>query len=1293
MQVTPESKSVLDKLLTGETMTAGEISVGPFDETTQLLLQVIIDYYDALSVSHGEEQAEKLVKAYLSAVEPETKEIGSNSEPSQQESTESTQDMRERETSPELPTIPTLDAPPRWKLYELNCRSIKGVAAPGEEFPFFFDGKSNLLFGPNGSGKSSLLGAVMWVLTGLTLTDDPEQKDVASIHRTSEGAKRGSKIRDWPTISTLPDTNDPSSAIPDSMATIELKSWDEKTAIYFHRTLSEGLEVSTDKEVWTPCTDLSIYAIKPLDLQLSIIAPTIFGRQAIETAPDSRKILSLMLGYDPLEDIGSLVSNLARNRTSLFNNLTTTTNSDREKLSIKVASLGALLPDGNSLKEEIKALQSHAKLSSETIEEMSNKVTDQIEGSSASLGTILGIMEGDALVSTDLAENLIKAIGNLEKGFAEVWPSLSAIELEVVLPQKGDVGFEQQFAKLQEDLDSFTSRAQTTIAERLEWWRKETEPGSKAKLLLLAAKDYYDPSKMECPVCEQSIKDRPVKNELESLKNLDTKLLEDVKLFFNNLEEGLENTIPHSLRNVSKDQPRERLLKDWGALKTREELAELATIIQRFESRVTELGAAICTITPELPQLLPPDAEPAFLRIASSLISKVNSAHRALAILQWASAELFTLKEKLSHLVTAPVEKNASSLLAILSKGKSAAQEIEPLKKLEGELSEVEIANKKILKSQAKLKILENLKGPLDNLKNISKYAVEKTTTIFAEIKDKAIENWKLLYPEHSTGIYPSRLVMAGGRDKSIGSLLTHGDYEVPGPPFANAGLQRAIALSFLCALLDKHPNGLGFVIFDDPILSLDDDHRESWSGKILAPRMQTTQVILATHQRQFIDNCKDDFASGKIVELNPRDEKQRISWMPGDILDQAEDMLRTNWKYVPNVLRQYREGILITLQAYSQDDFFSPHNSSKSLERYERLPDTNPLVGAKQKQIVAGLRSPEIERVLDPGSHALTQKDITKPMVQECFRKLRKPLNNIFLREIERLRCLRTRRMRGNIIPTSTVSFPDVPKKAVFANPFLLQVIGRAAARQESWVLDSSGEVSSTTFAPYTAVFVLGESLNPVIRNGQCALLAADDIQPDDDDLVAVVSSDGNRYLRKLWSDGEGNILQAIHPTRPVPAIRSLADVTAMRKVVGVLYKPALRPNMQPSSKTLEWYPYSNFPSKIIGDLKTLTVEGDSLDPIARKGQKVLVGERESAKDTTVENGGLAALEVEDETIGNVIKRVYRKSGVWTLVSPNPVVPYTPDIVPMDKIIGVWPLRGVLFDTMDDQADELFSH
>lgn len=1291
MHLSPQSKSILDKLLTGGAITADKITIGPLDQTTQLLLQVVIDNYNQLYTTHGQNQVDALLKCYLTASKAKSDKSPPASTPADTEDKDKTATAHKAQSpqsSTPLPAIPNFPTPSAWRLYNLKCISIKGVAPRGEEFPFSFDGKSNLIFGPNGSGKSSLLGAVIWVLTGETLTDAADPKDIASIHRTSKDTMdtaKGSKICDWPAISTLPDTNDPRSVTPDSLAQIELKSSDESNIIYLRRSLTKGLEIKVDNSAWNPCANLSPYGISALDLQLSLIAPTVFGRQAIETAPDARRLLSLMLGYDALEDIGNLASNIARNRTSFFNTLTSLVVNDWAKLKTKLTSLPNILPGDSHIRKSLETLVSLNNPSFKKIQEITQKVTDEITSSGASLAEILGIIQKDSPIAPDLAENLIKSIGYLEKGFTEVWPSLSSIELQSALPEKDGLSPKEQLSNIQQNIECFTTNTKTKIYERLKWWRKEIAPGSKAKLLLTAAQD-YDPAKMECPVCEQSIKDLPVKNELESLKAMDHGLIKEAKDFFRDLSEQLANLIPQNLKPLPKSLPHERLLADWDQLKNEKISSELSSILKDFETPVKQIAVDFKTIKIEIPVIFPEDAEAEFLQLAKCFLIDINAAYKALAILFWSNTDLDFIKEKVHHAITVSPTENPDSLLAILSKGKKAATEIGPLKTVLNQLSDVKTNRQQIAEAQAKLDNLDALEEPLNELKKLSKYAINETTTIFKEVKDKAAQNWKLLYPESSTGLSPSRLVMSKGKDKSVESMLTQGNYEVPGQFFGNAGLQRAIALSFLCALFDKHPRGLGFVIFDDPILSLDEDHRERWSDKILSPIMQNTQVILATHQRQFLTNCRHDFTNGKVVELNPRDRKRTISWQPGDILNQAENILKTNWRYVPNVLRQYCEQMLITLQAYSPNDFFTPHDLKKSMRFYENLPGQNPLVSTQQKQIIAELKKDEITRVLDPGSHALTQQDITKPMVEDCLRKLKKPINTVFISEIARLKRKKAQELQGKIIKISTVPFSDIPQSSISEQSLVLPVLGRAAARPDSWVIDTSEEVTSTTLLAYTSAFVSSNTLNPVVRYGQCVLLAHEDNQPGDDDLVAVVSGNGNRYLRRItWLDEDSLVLQSIHPLKRIPTIHVSKAECAMRKVIGVIYEPPTRPTMSSSSKTLEWYPYNNLKPEMIKNLKTIIVEGDSLDPIARKGQKVLVAKPQSPQSTTLEPGGLAALEIDDGDVGNVIKRIYRQGENWMLLSPNQVEPHTPDLIPVNKIKQVWPLRGVLFETIDD--------
>ena len=50
-------------------------------------------------------------------------------------------------------------------------------------------------------------------------------------------------------------------------------------------------QASLDGSTWRLVDDLAQVGISPLDLQLSVMAPTIFGRRSIEEAEHTRNIL------------------------------------------------------------------------------------------------------------------------------------------------------------------------------------------------------------------------------------------------------------------------------------------------------------------------------------------------------------------------------------------------------------------------------------------------------------------------------------------------------------------------------------------------------------------------------------------------------------------------------------------------------------------------------------------------------------------------------------------------------------------------------------------------------------------------------------------------------------------------------------------------------------------------------------------------------------------------------------------------------------------------------------------
>lgn len=261
---------------------------------------------------------------------------------------------------------------------------------------------------------------------------------------------------------------------------------------------------------------------------------------------------------------------------------------------------------------------------------------------------------------------------------------------------------------------------------------------------------------------------------------------------------------------------------------------------------------------------------------------------------------------------------SSQSLLQLLEKGKEAAAAARPLSNVVKGLRNAYESRKKLQESESALSLLEEIANAIEPIKLLSKYAASEVADVFEKIRAKTVENWKKLYPESGSGLKPFSLSMGKGRDRSIEALLSKESYFVQGQHFANAGLQRAIALSFYFALLDHHPGGLGFVVLDDPILSLDEDHRESWSRPLLQPAMESLQIIVGTHQRQYLNDCKHHFGSGRVVELNPRAFTDRTTWRPGDRLSRAEVELERAWTNAPTEMRKWREEVLVTLDSYS---------------------------------------------------------------------------------------------------------------------------------------------------------------------------------------------------------------------------------------------------------------------------------------------------------------------------------------------------------------------------------------
>jgi hypothetical protein len=772
---------------------------------------------------------------------------------------------------------------------------------------------------------------------------------------------------------------------------------------------------------------------------------------------------------------------------------------------------------------------------------------------------------------------------------------------------------------------------------------------------------------------------------LASLRDADPELAKELRSFFADLRKEMSALLPEGVLDLGGSSVGQRVVDDWQALRDTALGSALRPLADATDGQISQVVDSLEVPDGRTFAVIPEEADSTFIEAASTFVTDLDLASRAVANLKWAATSFEEVHARLkSHVVDATPE--SKSLLARLAKGKDAAAQVKPLTLLRDDLRRAHTSRKEIDKKEVMLADLEELRGAIDELKVLARYAVAQVSGVFESIRDEALEYWRKMYPECSTGMKPGRLALGSGRDKSVEALLSCETYEVPGQYFANAGLQRAIALAFYFALLDKHPKGLGFLLLDDPILSLDDDHRERWSDRVLRSRLNEFQVILATHQRQYFLHCGHDFRKERTFELNPRDRAQRVSIRPGHELDRATAALGGDWRTAPGVMRQYREKVLLTLDTYSPTPFFDASNFTDSFDRYRAFVAPHPLAGKRQRQITAIFLDPKVTQVLDPGSHALTEASLTKPMVEDCLRRL-VDCQGTLERELKRLGQLRDRSRRAINVPDTHVLFPELPESAGWES-LAVPVIGRAAARSGPWVVDLAEEALHGSVSGGALVLVTGSSLDPVARLGQYAILAEDDVVPVDGDLVALVDGEGNRLLRRIWGGEDAWILQPLNPVAPFACRLAPRDLSAMRKVVGVVYLASGGTPPARGATIDEWAPVDAGPLDELKSLQAIAVEGDSLDPIARRGQWVLIGRRVS-DPAGLEPGALAAIVTHDEAVGNVLKRAFPQGRHLVLVSPNPVDAIPPVVIPFAKIQAAWPFSGVLFEGLCTEPPE----
>ncbi|MDB4930665.1 MAG: hypothetical protein JWM10_3149 [Myxococcaceae bacterium] len=1274
----PAEAAIMD-LYNGRKLTCGLAEVGALSPNARRLLSVLWTRRKELA-SKGAEQGRTARQFYIAANE--------EAEPAAPR----TPKARPLEAPDETPPGP---APRRWRVRRLSCQSIRGIAPLGVPFEWSLDGHPTLLYGTNGSGKSSLLNAIAWVLTGKVVTDGEEEVAAVPLYARGDREAGPSKVRDWPVIHTLPGEEDPATVAPDCWAQLRLAA-DGGDELFLRRRHHGGLEESPDGESWRPCPSLAAHGITPLDLQLSLSAAAMFSHKSLRGATGVQHLLAMLLGFEGLDDVGALAASLTPNLTRVATDEQRQAEAKREARRTHLLGLQEGLREGHALRGRLAQLALGDAPTVEALEELARQAEAASTDALGQLASLIGLDVPEGSAPTGLADALVDAVRLLDGPWEEVFRGCAALRTAAVVPADGGVSSSTAIDQLAIALDAFVGCARARIAERHAWWLEETKAGSRKPLLIQVAR-YYRPEDGQCPVCEQSVRGLDVAQDLAQLAGASDDLREGLTAFFQTLTSELGDAAPPSVLAHGERDPGALLRADWSAL-----LRRFDPILAPVTARTAE---GIAGVVRELPAvdfaedvLLPAGAGAAFAGAATGFLAHVHRARRGVSLLRWAEAHLPDIEARLRQLVTATDGTAEPSLLITLGRGRTAAEDARPVSAVHAGLVAAVKERGELAKLERGVAAIDEMKAALSEIKPLRDYANAVVTKAFGEIEATTIAHFGTLYFSPNTHLSPSRIEI-GRKDRSVEAILKTGRFEVAGQHFSNTGQLRALALAFYFAILAKHPHGLGFVLMDDPILSLDEDNRREWSNHLLQPALETTQFIVATHQLHYLNRCRSDFHVGRVLEINPRRPGFTMTFRDGDRLKRAEALLEGTWQAAANEMRKYREDLLVVLDSHSPTPFFNQKQLSESLRAYSTFAKPHPLAHKHQETIAHGLQHKDVTVVLDPGSHGPTEADVSPHDARKCLAHL-KELDVTFRNEVERLRRhgRELRRAAHSAAPPAIapdprprapappLHFPAAKKPDGAPDRLRFRLVGTAAAQTHGLVVDFGTPTEAAEFRSREAVLVGTDALLPVADRGDWALVADEDVEVGDGDLAAVYDRAKNCYLRRVWSSGDQWLLEAINPLSSARAVMVPREDCAIRKVLGVVAQPLGHRQLDVRDPSREWSPHGAFKDTLVADGEGIRIRGSSMEPIARDGQVVLVGSAEERLDA-LPRGGLFVVETTEAHVGNVIKRVFVNKDQVVLVSPNPVEPHEPIVVPRERVASVRRVRGVLFDAtvLDD--------
>jgi AAA domain len=1188
-----------------------------------------------------------------------------------------------------------------WRLQAIETEGFGGLNIwGGPPFHFDFDQQSLLIEGPNGSGKSSLIGAILWALSG----ERPRDQAKSDAHQPMPVFATDDKLAgDWPPIACYPTDAADLKAPPRvrvSLTFTNSKGVDEKV----ERTLDGG-KITTNVN---PTFD-----VPSILLEAGLLMP---ARLAALRLDEGRSRLTdavqKLTGLDDLVAIGTLVEGLCHK--------------SREYLSYKRKDLSAARTQFDHAIEEARGALAEVQV---LVPDFTPAGTDASDGPMAAFGKLLTDRAADLtqVVSNDLANGLnlasppvqhqvISAIGaareDLNAGLSGLasWKALQAIAL--ALDSDAAKGVSVAVA---------TARSRSEEAVRL---LEEGVKDDKFRLKAVAAQWYsqHNTGPIDnCPLCDHDLKSIPsLAEELEALRSAGDAATRAFEDNLNAIAAELESSFPASLKTYGPEiltwEPRSRLVDEIrAAFVTKERYAKILTTFGALvEAALTNAptGDTASVTGPTGPDVL------------KSLNCRLAVHERLLDLAAWFETRSIhwsnwwdTLAVKGtdvgSNEIGTPGEQQSEHLAAHLLRLSDALAKAEPYRKGAASMRTAWKSGTSAAEIEKELNRREAVAESLMPLKSLGPLAESVAREAIEGLSDRISTLLKQIHLSEQLQFHDARLHKKEGLvvRGAVGPKL-----RIDATLIANTSWLRVVLWAFLFALREEGVEQIGsdpfpLLVFDDPQSTFDSEHRHRWAQYIasLQNGPYKVQLILTTYDEIFLDLIKVAGVTGRqamIATAGP--ELGHVGLFEGGSLERkwAETKKLNTQKagrdYI-SAVRVYAEGLLRLMLRGEDATVLSvaggfvlgdsrekvKHLHEKGFTPWDR-PQFKRLVSALDKHS-APIKHMEIAH--HAGSAALGMAEATD--VEEHWRKkVSGALDHCF--RLARLHHQLHGGLKALHSPPPTVTLPEGYKTKVQKIP--LRLLGRAAALSDGRVADGRFDLDefdaskhkNIVLSQHLAYRLTARTLEPVARHGDI-LVVKEPGEPSEKSLVIALSDDrilARRFeLAENHSDVAVLTAQTINPRQIAPPVIAHKATFTLHKVVGVLYGDSAWTGFEHSeSEICECGGEAVFNGLAADALGLVEVVGQSAEPHALNGQYLIVKKEITAIDAlkTLDGKPIIAADTDDNRYFKRLRIVGTESIV--LESLDSGGDYGPVVLALpgkgtNCLERVWPVAGILFE------------